>query len=245
LVTRNEVMARSMKKCEKGLPQDMMKSLASLNGLVTTLNNNVGNLKISLADMKLNLDKVTTDNTATELAVKVARSQTKSNDVILKDVKKANALMRKEVNGTQKDELLMTKMLNDGLQGYDFQIGRLNASIVALKSSSGKAPVGSEIISNLKCAKVCAASQIPGRVRWQQLPNALRVRVPLIGCGFTGYPVITTALVGIYNVKVQGASAVYSVSKTGFTMNLMTKMKVAQAKKYKWSVDFIAVGPTC
>merc|ERR1739838_148687 len=201
-----------------------------------------GNLKISLADMKLNLDKVTTDNTATELAVKVARSQTKSNDVILKDVKKSNASLRKDVSATQLDTRSLNKMVNEGSQNYAGQIGRLGASIVALSNSSGMGKVASEVISNGNCTKVCAGTTPESSTIWRKAKYGFVTRVSMYGCAFTGNPVVTTSLGGRNNVGARGASSVYSASKSGFTINLFTKTKVAQVRAYKWHVEWIAVG---
>ena len=85
----------------------------------------------------------------------------------------------------------------------------------------------------------------------------LLLTVDISGCQFTDMPVITTTVNGDYDDgRMTGTSAVYNVTKDGFTMQLHgfiataysesdTKISVGQANSWKWSVNWSASGFNC
>jgi len=257
-------------KCGQDIYQSMTNSLVSLNELVTTLTDHVANLKMSMAEMKVKVDRNTVENSELTTSSKIVHWQIKDNAERQNDLKNSLTSTRTELEDTKtvianleskiektstRTELENTKTVITNLEKkVDKGIANVENSVVKTNSRidmihqevtvvSGEEKVGYE-----KCVKVCAGTTtrstskwITNRVGWVYLD------VDMKHCGFVRIPTITTSIEGSGNHWVaRGTSSIYNAGTTTFRIHLnyggITKEK---AKVYNWNVEWIAVGPTC
>lgn len=100
---------------------------------------------------------------------------------------------------------------------------------------------------NPKCAKVCTGTTGRTSTSWSNRGSWVNMKVTIQGCGFVKVPTVTTSIEGTSeHYLVTGASAVYSVTTSSFTICLKGDSNTASnARDYDWNVEWIAVGYTC
>jgi len=107
------------------------------------------------------------------------------------------------------------------------------------------------------CALTCAGTTKRDATGWIGWDGYLIVFVDISACQFTDVPIVTVTLNGDYeDTRMAGASAIYRVDNTGFYMRLRGyvktaysietyKVQVDEAKRWGWSIDWIATGFHC
>jgi hypothetical protein len=123
------------------------------------------------------------------------------------------------------------------------RVAKLEASGANIKivSSQGKA-------GNAECAKVCAGTTKRGATAWKDYSSTgVYVEVDMSKCGFATVPTITTSVEGRSNHWIAaGTSSVYAARKDGFIIYLKQSVGLkGGANKWKWNVEWVAVGYTC
>ena len=110
---------------------------------------------------------------------------------------------------------------------------------------------GEEENSPDKCAKVCSGTTGRRDTDYEAYGNNVYVDVDMTGCGFVKIPNVVISLEGSsHHWMALGTSSVYGTTPTGFRVHLNNvNAKVSggelNAEKYKWNIDWVAVGFTC
>jgi len=109
---------------------------------------------------------------------------------------------------------------------------------------------GEQAAGNEACIKVCAGSTGRTTTDWTDYSgNGVFYDVDISDCGFKTIPTVTTAVEGAGNHwNMFGTSSIYNTSPSAFRMyllNIYTNPQGGAAEKYKWNVEWIAVGYTC
>jgi len=256
-------------KCGQDISQLMMKSLVSLNELVTTLTDHVANLKMSMAEMKVKVDRITKENSDLTTSSKIVHWQIKDNAerqndlknsltstrTELEDTKTVLANLESKMENTTQTELENTKAVIANLEKkVDNGIANVENSVVKTNSRIDMIPQEVTVVSGEekdgyeKCLKVCAGTTPRSMSKWiTHNVGWVSLEVDMKHCGFVRIPTITTSIEGSGNHWVaRGTSSIYNARTTAFKIHLnyggITKEK---ANSYKWNVDWIAVGPTC
>jgi len=256
-------------KCGQDISQSMMKSLLSLNELVTTLTDHVANLKMSMAEMKVKVDRITKENSDLTTSSKIVHWQIKDNAerqsdlkntltstrTELEDTKTVIANLESKMENTTQTELENTKTVIANLEKkVDNGIANVENSVVKANSRIDMIPQevtvvrGEEKDGYEKCLKVCAGTSTRSMSKW--ITNSvgwIYMDVDIKHCGFTRIPIITTSIEGHTNHWIaRGTSSIYYLKSTSFRLHLnYGGITAERAKSYQWNVEWIAVGPTC
>jgi len=229
-----------------------MKSIVSLDELVTTLSVQVAHLTTSLSNMQVDLKKIGEQN------VDLSAALTKVNDRITKEsagvttaLKKVNDRITKESAAlataikTTESDLKITKAgianmelsLIKGIADTEKDVGNVKTEIEKLKNSdvviNGKfeklddqvAVVSVEQGSNNgKCEKVCAGTTGRSGSIWHNYSSSgIYMDVDISSCGYTRVPTITTAIEGTSSHwKATGTSSIYSATPSRFRIYIHT-----------------------
>jgi len=85
-----------------------------------------------------------------------------------------------------------------------------------------------------------------GKAKWDVYSNDQTQLIDIRKCGFTKTPTIFTSMTGTSSHwTATGMTSIYSPNKNNFRVYIddSSNSKAANAKKYKWSIDYLAVGP--
>jgi len=257
-------------KCGQDIYQSMTKSLVSLNELVTTLTDHVANLKMSMAEMKVKVDRITEENSELTTSSKIVHWQIKDNAERQNDLKNSLNSTRTELEDTKtvianleskvektstRTELENTKTVIANLQKkVDNGIANVENSVVKTNSRIDMIPQEVTVVSGEekdgyeKCLKVCAGTSTRSMSKWiTNRVGWIYMDVDIKHCGFTRIPIITTSIEGSTDHwTARGTSSIYGLKSTSFRLHLnYGGITAERAKSYKWNIEWIAVGPTC
>jgi len=227
----------------------MMKSVVTLNELVTTLTNHVANLKLSLAEMHVKVDEIAKENSEITTSLKIAHWQIKDNAEIQKELKNSFASTRKEMEHTKASIGHLESQLTKEIAHVETSVEKTNSRIDKMDKEV-KVISGEEKDGYGKCAKVCAGTTGRSTSNWvNHSSNGIRLGVDIKHCGFIKTPTITTSIEGSSSHWIAtGTSSIYHASTSGFTIYLRgteANPRGGRAKAWNWNVEWIAVGPTC
>lgn len=263
LVASKGVVAKeTSEKCDDLDHQWVTKSIGTVNGLVTTLTDHVVDLKISLADMKVEMDQLKKENSEMSASLKVAHWYIQDNAEIQKGLKSSFEVTKKEVEHTKtgivnlntsvaKLETQILKTQKD-VENSKKGISKVESSVVKTNSKIDKIDKMVVIIGETgasSCQKVCAGSTARGKTNWAQHGSrGITSLVDISQCDFISAPTITTAIEGSgHHWTATGTSAVYNAGAKNFRIYLYhsSSITTATANARKWNVEWIAVGRTC
>jgi len=192
---------------------------------VATLNEAVSNFVLQLAE------------TSTSLA-EVKRNQEKTKDSLDSMEKRLLHLEQARISGIDEE----VRDLKASLALTTSKIDDVRDEVMIV---SGEQAAGDE-----KCMKVCAGSTGRATTDWTNYSSdGIYYDVDISDCGFKTVPTVTTAIEGSSSHWVSlGTSSIYNTSPSAFRLylkNTYTNPQGGKAEKYKWNVEWIAVGYTC
>jgi len=200
------------------LVRSSIQSVAALNEAVSNFVLQLAEISTSLSEVKRNQEQ--TKNALSSLEQKFDLLEKERLTVIdeeVADLASALALTNGKIEETR-DEVLIV---------------------------SGEQAAGDE-----KCMKVCAGSTGRTTTDWTNYSSdGIYYDVDISDCGFQSVPTVTTAVEGSSSHWVSlGTSSIYNTSPSAFRIYLKNTYANPQgglAEKYKWNVEWIAVGYTC
>jgi len=200
------------------LVRSSIQSVATLNEAVSKFVLQLAEISTSLAEVKRNQKK--TKDSLDSLEQKFLRLEQERISVLDKEVTDLTtslALVNSKIDDVRNEVLIV----------------------------SGEQAAGDE-----KCMKVCAGSTGRATTDWtNNVGDGIYYDVDISDCGFKTVPTVTTAIEGSSNHWVSlGTSSIYNTSPSAFRIYLKNTYANPQggaAEKYKWNVEWIAVGYTC
>jgi len=239
-----------------------MKSIVSLDELVTELSVQVAKLTTSLAELKVDVQKMHKDLKHTE--TKMADFDDYGVSVLEKKIEKVSAslsIVKENVGETRKDVAFTKSKIVDleekRIAGLEKEIGKLTTSVAETNSKvdviDGEVPEvtlisGEDTAGSSKCVKVCAGTTGRYTSNWRSSgSNSITTDVSMSSCGFIKTPTVTTSLEGSSDHYVAtGTSAIYHATATSFRVYIyLSKLSTGKAKSWNYNVEWIAVGYTC
>jgi len=240
-----------------------MKSIVSLDELVTELSVQVAKLTTSLAELKVDVQKMQKDLKHTE--TKMADFEDYGMSVLEKKVEKVSAslsIVKEKAGETRKDVAFTKSKIVDleekRIAGLEKEIGKLTTSVAETNSKvdviDGEVPEvtvisGEYTAGSSKCVKVCAGTTGRKTSNWKNYSggNGIFTNVNMSSCGFIKTPTVTTSLEGSSSHWVAtGTSSVYKATETSFSVYIYkSKLQTSNAKSWNYNVEWIAVGYTC
>jgi len=251
--TTNEACAKQSEKYEDLIYQSM-KSIVTLDELVTTLSVQVASLTTSLSSMQVKVEQIEKQNARlfTSLEKVNERITNESNEVTAafkttqNNLKKLNTgIGDLESSFQARGKTFKTDMasLRTSIANIDAKVEKANKEVVVV---SGEASNG-----HAKCVKVCAGTTGRDTTNWLDHSSYRGVYsdVDMTSCGFVKVPTVTTSIEGTSNHwVVTGTSSVYNVQPSKFRIFLYdthSDPRRGVARSRKWNVEWIAVGFTC
>jgi len=212
----------SVGKKDEEVYVDLVRS--SIQG-VATLNQAVSNFVLQIAEI------------STALA-EVKRNQKKMEESL-------DSLERKFLRLEQERISALDDEVTDLTTSLSLTIAKIDDMMDEVLIVSGEQPAGDE-----KCMKVCAGSTGRSTTDWTNNGgDGIYYDVDISDCGFKTIPTVTTAIEGSSSHWVSlGTSSIYNTSPSAFRIYLLNTYmnpRNGQAEKYKWNVEWIAVGYTC
>jgi len=212
----------SVGKKDEEVYVDLVRS--SIQG-VATLNQAVSNFVLQIAEI------------STALA-EVKRNQKKMEESL-------DSLERKFLRLEQERISALDDEVTDLTTSLSLTIAKIDDMMDEVLIVSGEQPAGDE-----KCMKVCAGSTGRSTTDWRNNEGSgIYYDVDISDCGFKTIPTVTTAIEGSSSHWVSlGTSSIYNTSPSAFRIYLLNTYmnpRNGQAEKYKWNVEWIAVGYTC
>jgi len=235
-----------------------MKSIVSLDELVTELAVQVAKLTTSLSVIQVHGEQTRKDLEHTK--TKIAALEDYGMTVLEKKFEKLTSsfsTMKENVGEIRQDvDLTETKVADleeKGVPALENKIDQLTTSvsetIAKVEEIDEEVTVvgGEDEAGASKCMKVCAGTTGRQTTNWINYKNVgMYTDVDIGNCGFVKTPTVTTSLEGTSSHwTADGTSAVYNVSPTTFRIYISTSVSVSQAKSYKYNVEWISVGYTC
>jgi len=192
---------------------------------VATLNEAVSNFVLQLAKISTSL-------------AEVKRNQEKTKDSLHSMEKRLLHLEQARISGIDEE----VRDLKASLALTTSKIDDVRDEVMIV---SGEQAAGDE-----KCMKVCAGSTGRATTDWTNYSSdGIYYDVDISDCGFKTVPTVTTAIEGSSSHWVSlGTSSIYNTSPSAFRLylkNTYTNPQGGKAEKYKWNVEWIAVGYTC
>jgi len=205
-----------------------MKSIVSLDELVTTLSIQVARLTTSLSSMQVNVEQV--EKRLEKVNERVTNESAKTAKVTAA-LKSSGADLKHNV------ENLKTSIAN-----INAKVEKANKEVVVV---SGETSNGHE-----KCVKVCAGTTGRDTTNWKDFSSmGVYLDVDITSCGFIKVPTVTTSIEGAdHHWMLTGTSSIYNVQPSAFRIYLNSNLmdpRNGAAKRKKWNVEWIAVGFTC
>jgi len=237
-----------------------MKSIVSLDELVTELSVQVAKLTTSLAELKVDVEKMRKDLKHTD--TKLADLEDYGMSVLEKKVEKTSAsllIVKENAGETQKDVAFTKKKVVDleekRIAGLEKEINQLTTSVAETNSKvdeiDGEVTLisGEDTAGGSKCVKVCAGTTGRKTSNWMNYSgdHGIYTDVNMGSCGFIRTPTVTTSLEGTSrHWTASGTSSIYSATATSFRVYIyMSNLRTDDAKSRKYNVEWIAVGYTC
>jgi len=236
-----------------------MKSIVSLDELVTELSVQVAKLTTSLAELKVDVQKMQKDLKHTE--TKMADFENYGMSVLEKKVEKVSAslsIVKEKAGETRKDVAFTKSKIVDleekRIAGLEKEIAKLTTSVAETNSKvdviNGEVTLisGEDTAGSSKCVKVCAGTTGRKTSNWKNAGgNGVSTSVNMSSCGFIKTPTVTTSLEGsLGHWKATGTSSIYHATATSFTVHIYrSNIGAGDAKSWNYNVEWIAVGYTC
>jgi len=237
-----------------------MKSIVSLDELVTELSVQVAKLTTSLAELKVDVQKMQNDLKHT--VTKMADFEDYGMIVLEKKVEKMSAslsIVKENAGYTRKDvALTKTKVVDleeKRIAGLEKEISQLTTSVAETNSKvdeiDGEVTLisGEDTAGASKCVKVCAGTTGRKTSNWINYSgnHGIYTTVDMGSCGFKRTPTVTSSLEGTSrHWTARGTSSIYSATATSFKVFIYeTNLRTGDAEKWKYNVEWIAVGHTC
>jgi len=209
-----------------------MKSIVSLDELVTTLSIQVATLTTSLSSMQVNVEKFEKQNA--ELFSRLKKVDER--------VTNESAKVTAAIKSTRADLKHNVAKLETSIRNIDAKCEKANKEVVVVSGETSN--------SHQKCVKVCAGTTGRYTTNWLNYGSAgVYLDVDITGCGFIKVPTVTTSIEGSSSHWVAtGTSSIYNVEPSKFRIFLNNNVANPQngsARQMKWNVEWIAVGFTC
>jgi len=249
-----------------------MKSIVSLDELVTELSIQVAKLTTSLSQIKVDGERTQKDlehlRTKIEdvedygmigLEKKIEHMRAKlstTDEKVVKnqqDMQHANNTLQNQIDKLATSMVKFVEDANDTKIAVESQFNKLTVSVadvaaVVEEMDDEVLIVGSEEVAGAsKCVKVCAGTTGRGSTNWITYGSGdLYVDVDIGGCGFVKVPTVTTSVEGSSNHwTARGTSSIYSVKSNSFRLYIDHSISPSSANSLSWNVEWIAVGYTC
>jgi len=234
------VCAETKEERYEDLVHTSMRSVVDLNEVISSFAVQLAQISTSLFDVKLTLEE--TENSVRSLEQKILDQEAKWTGSV-RSLEQGMVDLNAETLSVVDDEVAnLTTLIsetNAKIDGMD--IGKEGEVMIV----SGEQPAGDE-----KCMKVCAGSTGRSTTDWRNNEGSgIYYDVDISDCGFKTIPTVTTAIEGSSSHWVSlGTSSIYNTSPSAFRIYLLNTYmnpRNGQAEKYKWNVEWIAVGYTC
>jgi len=236
-----------------------MKSIVSLDELVTELSVQVAKLTTSLSELKVDVQKMHKDLKQTE--TKMVDFEDYGMSVLEKKVEKVSAslsIVKENVGETRKDVAFTKTKIVDleekRIAGLEKVIDQLTTSVAETNSKvdeiDGEVTLisGEDTAGASKCVKVCAGTTGRKTSNWiNHGGHGIETTVNMGSCGFIKTPTVTSSLEGTSNHwTARGTSSIYSATASSFKVYIYnSNLQTDNAKSWKYNVEWIAVGYTC
>jgi len=258
LGSRN-MRAEETKDKYEDLIYSSMRSIVSLDELVTELSVQVAKLTTSLSVIKLDGEKTRMELEHTK--AKISTLEDYDISMLEKKVEGLNTALsvttenfgdiREDVDHTktkvEKLEENEIPTLKNAIDELVISVADTNAKVDEIDEEVALVS-GEEEAGSSKCIKVCAGTTGRESTDWINYNSqGIYTDVDIGSCGFVKTPTVTTSLEGrSYHWTADGTSAVYSVSPTGFRIYIYnSNLREDFAKNYDYNVEWISVGYTC
>jgi hypothetical protein len=260
LVASKKCRAEETKDKYEDLIYTSMKSIVSLDELVTQLSVQVSKLTTSLSAIKVEGGKIQKDleNTKARIAevedyrVRALEKKVEKLTTSLELVKEKAGESQNDLDDTKSKMANLEKKVVAGLQK------RVDLLTTSVKETNAKVDTidgevtlvsGEDKAGASKCVKVCAGTTGRTKTSWANYSgnHGIYTDVDISSCGFIKTPTVTTSVEGSSSHwVVSGTASVYNTSPTKFRIYLYKKnLRAKQAKSWKYNVEWIAVGHTC
>jgi len=260
LVASKKFRAEETKDKYEDLIYTSMKSIVSLDELVTELSVQVAKLTTSLSAIKVDGEKTKKDLEQTK--TKIAEVEDYSVRALEKKIEKLTTsleLVKENAGDAQKDvEHTKTKIADleeKVVVGLQKKIDQLTTSVKETNAKvdeiDGEVTLvsGEDKAGASKCVKVCAGTTGRTKTTWVNYSgnHGIYTDVDISRCGFVKTPTVTTSLEGSSSHWVaSGTASVYNTSPSKFRIYIYkSSLRTKQAKSWKYNVEWIAVGYTC
>lgn len=233
-----------------------MRSIVSLDELVTELSVQVAKLTTSLSMMKVDGKEIRKE--LQDAKTKISYLEFALDDKVGK-LRSGLSSLQENV-GEIREDVTLTKTKFADLEENGIPVLRTEIDKLATSVADTNAKVdeideevalvsGEEEAGSSKCIKVCAGTTGRRTTKWinQSSGNGVYTDVDIGSCGFVKTPTVTTALEGSSgHWLADGTSAVYDTSPTKFRIYISkVSLQVDQATSWRYNVEWISVGYTC
>jgi len=249
----NPLLKKPIAKSEDLINQSKT-SIVSLDKLFTSLSVQVSRLTLSLSELSTDLDRTKADITAMQSSFKkdIEKVETdiagimtgvRTTKTEIDKLKTSNVEISRKVDKVNKQVAVVSvdqTKLKTSIVEINRKVDKVNrkVAVVSVEQTGG----------NGNCVKVCAGTTGRGKSNWNYYArNGIYMDVNIGSCGFVRTPTITTSIEGGSNHwTATGTSSIYSATNTKFRIYLgSSKLRVEEAKSWKWNVEWIAIGHTC
>jgi len=236
-----------------------MRSIVSLDELVTELSVQVAKLTTSLSVIKLDGEKTRMELEHTKAKISTLKEYDIS--MLEKKVEGLNTAlsMTTENFGDIREDVDHTKTKVEKLEENELPTlkNAIDELVISVADTNAKVDEideevalvsGEEEAGSSKCIKVCAGTTGRETTDWINYGSqGIYTDVDIGSCGFVKTPTVTTSLEGRSNHwTADGTSAVYSASPTGFRIYIhKSNLQEDVAKNDGYNVEWISVGYTC
>jgi len=261
LLASKKYNAEQSKERYEDLIYTSMKSIVSLNELVTELSVNVARVTTSLPVIKDDGEKTQKelDHTKTKIA-DIEDYAMRALEMKIDKLTTSLSLVHENIGEIQKDmKHLKTKIAHlegKGINSLQKQIDQLTSSIADTNAKvdviDGEVTLvsGEDDAGASKCVKVCAGSTDRLKTKWNTHIGYFYTEVDIRSCGFKKIPATVTIAIATAGISWTGhdASVVEdTITKTKFMICLKTSRPFNHnfLTSSPWGVKWIAVGYTC
>lgn len=226
-----------------------------LETLVTTLSVQVADLTKSFSEMKYKLEKIEKENAKQSSTLRKMNrlfKREKEFTTALNDVK---AGLKQTKSGMIDLQTSHAKTKED-VGDIKMEIANYAASFINITAKIDEVTTEVAVVSTEekggqeKCLKICAGTTGRGKTNWQNHSKYKWVHtwVDITSCGFTKIPTITASIEGEHK-QWQTTGAIFRSTATNFQFyreySNGDDPRGGDPTKWKWNVEWIAVGYTC
>lgn len=220
-----------------------------LENLVTTLSVQVADLTKSLSEMKYKLEQIEKVNAKMNRQFK---RENKITTTALNDVKAGLEQTKSGMIDLQTSHAETKEDVGD----IKMEIAKYEASFINITAKIDEVTTEVAVVSTEekggqeKCLKICAGTTGRGKTNWQNhcCYKWVHTWVDITSCGFTKIPTITASIEGEHK-QWQTTGAIVRSTATNFQFyreySNGDDPRGAGPTKWKWNVEWIAVGYTC